>query len=92
MRVTGALQQTAAQLLRSVRGGDCMTSLDTPDDGLSSVHVAPGDVVVLCISGAGDLKNRCPGIYEALVECSAFVNYRKTEKGKQAVLALSFYA
>jgi|SRR5229473_8223903 len=71
---------------------DCMTSLDTPDDGLSSVHVAPGDVLVLCISGAGDLKNRCPGIYEALVECSAFVNYRKTEKGKQAVLALSFYA
>jgi hypothetical protein len=71
---------------------DCMTSLDAPDDGLSSVHVAPGDVLVLCVSGAGELKKRCPDIYNALVECSAFVNYRRIEKGKQAVLALSFYA
>jgi hypothetical protein len=71
---------------------DCMTSLDAPDDGLSSVHVTPGDVLVLCISGAGDLKKRCPEIYDALVECSAFVNYRRIEKGEQAILALSFYA
>jgi len=71
---------------------DCMTSLDAPDDGLSSVHVGPGDMLVLCISGAGDLKKRCPEIYDALVECAAFVNYRRIEKGQQAVLALSFYA
>ena len=70
---------------------DCMTSLDAPDDGLSNVHVAIGDVLVLCISGAADLKKRCPEIYDALVECSAFVNYRRIEKGEQAVLALSFY-
>ncbi len=71
---------------------DCMTSLDAPEDGLSSVHVAPGDVVVLCISGAADLKKRCPEICDALVECSAFVNWRRIEKGEPAVLALSFYS
>lgn len=71
---------------------DCMTSLDAPEDELSSVHVAPGDVLVLCISEAADLKKRCPDIYDALVECSAFVNWRRIEKGAPAVLALSFFA
>jgi hypothetical protein len=70
---------------------DCMTSLDAPTDGLSTVHVASGDVLVLCISGATDLKKRCPEIYEALVECSAFVNYRRIEMGEQAIHAVSFY-
>jgi hypothetical protein len=37
---------------------DCMTSFGAPDDGPSSVHVAPGDLMVLCISGAGEFKNR----------------------------------
>ncbi len=71
---------------------DCMTYLDAPEESLSSVHVARGDVVVLCISGATELKERCPEIYDALVECSAFVNWRRIEKGEPAVLALSFYA
>jgi len=71
---------------------DCMTYLDDPAAGMTSVHVAPGDVLVLCISGATDLKKRCPEIYEALVECSAFVNYRRIEKGEQAVIAISFSA
>jgi hypothetical protein len=70
---------------------DCMTSVDAPQDGLTSVHVAPGDVLVLCVSGASEFKKRCPDIYDALVECSAFVNYRRIEKGEAAVLALSFY-
>ena len=69
---------------------DCMTSLDASEDGLSLVHIAPGDVLVLCVSGATELKKRCPEIYDALVECSAFVNWRRIQKGEPAVLALSF--
>jgi len=69
---------------------DCMTSTDAPEDGLSAVHVAKGDMLVLCVSGAARLKKRCPEIYDALVECSAFVNYRRIEMGDQAVVALSF--
>jgi hypothetical protein len=70
---------------------DCMTSLDAPEDGMSSVHVTSGDILVLCISEAKDLKKRCPDIYDALIECSAFVNYRRIEMGQPAVLALSFH-
>ena len=70
---------------------DCMTCLDDPEAGMTSVHVAPGDVMVLRVSVVVDFKKRCPEIYEALVECSAFVNYRRIEKGDSAVLALSFY-
>jgi hypothetical protein len=71
---------------------DCMTCLDDSDAGMSSVHVDAGDVVVLCISGATEFRKRCPEIYNALVECSAFVNYRRIERDAPAVLALSFYA
>lgn len=70
---------------------DCMTCLDEPNSGMTSVHVAPGDVVVLCISGVNDFRKRCSEIFDALVECSSFVNYRRIAKGAPAVLALSFY-
>jgi hypothetical protein len=49
-------------------------------------------VLVLCISGVADLRKRCPEVYDALVECSAFVNWRRIEKGEPAVLGLSFYS
>ena len=71
---------------------DCMTYLDDPAAGMSSIHVASGDVVVLCISAVTEFRKRCPEIYDALIECSAFVNYRRIERGAPAVLALSFYA
>jgi hypothetical protein len=70
---------------------DCMSSLDAPEDGLSSVHVAAGEVLVLCVSGAEGLKKRCPEIFDALIECAAFVNWRRIEQGEAAVLALSFF-
>jgi len=71
---------------------DCMTYLDDPEAGMTSVHVSRGDVVVLCVAAVTDFKKRCPEIYDALIECSAFVNWRRIEMGEPAVLALSFYA
>jgi len=70
---------------------DCMTDLDDPEAGMTSTHITRGDVIVLCISAVGAFKKRCPEIYDALVECSAFVNNRRIEMGDPAVLALSFY-
>lgn len=70
---------------------DCMTYLDDLNVGMTSLHVVAGDVLVICLSEARDFKKRCPDIYDALVECSAFVNYRRIEKGQSAVLALSFH-
>jgi hypothetical protein len=71
---------------------DCMTYLDDPDAGMTSVHVVSGEVVVLCISGITDFKKRCPEIYDALIECSSFVNNRRIERDAPAILALSLYA
>ena len=70
---------------------DCMTSLDSPNDGMTNIHVEPSETLILEIDDPNLLKKRCPKILDALVECSAFVNYRKLEVGEQAVLTLSYY-
>ncbi len=70
---------------------DCLTSLDEPDDGMTSVHAPPGGVLVLQLDHADDFAKRCPEQYEAIVECAAFVNWRRIETGGEPVVALSFY-
>ena len=70
---------------------DCMTSLDAPADGMTKVHAQPDSVVVLELEHVNDFAHRCPEQYAAVIECSAFVNWRKMEAGEPAVLALSFY-
>src|SRR3954463_15228378 len=56
---------------------DCMTSLDIEEDGLTSIHVAPGSVLGLEIEDAGYLKREHREQYEAIVQCAAFVNRRR---------------
>ena len=58
---------------------------------LAPVHVRSGELVVICISAVKDFKSRCPELYDAIIECSSFVNYRRIETGAPAVLAVSFY-
>ena len=72
---------------------DCLTSADAPDgDELfgADVVAGPGDVLTLQIANAGAFARRCPEQYEALVECSAFVNWRRIEVGERPIIALSF--
>lgn len=71
---------------------DCMSSLDEPGDGLSEVKVQPGEVLVITLENADDFKRRCPKLWQDLLECSAFVNWRRIERGEAAVLAVSAYA
>jgi hypothetical protein len=71
---------------------DCMTSLDYPEHGLSRVTVEKGDVLVLNLADVRDFKQRCPELYTDLVECAAFVNWRRIAKGGTAILALSYRA
>ena len=70
---------------------DCMSSLECPDDGMTAIHVTPGETLVLSLENMTSLSERCPDIYDAILECSAFVNYRKLEVGEPAVLTLSFW-
>ena len=69
---------------------DCMTSLDDPESGMTTVHAPREGIVVLQLEGAADFMRRCPEQYAAVVECSAFVNWRRMERGEPPVLALSF--
>jgi RNAse (barnase) inhibitor barstar len=71
---------------------DCLTSLDDPDAGMTTVQISPGQTLPLVIEHARDLKARCPELFAALIECAAFVNWRRIESGEPAVLALALYA
>jgi RNAse (barnase) inhibitor barstar len=70
---------------------DCMTYLDDPLAGMSSVHAQPHETLVLQLEDVDSLAARCPELYSAIIECSAFVNWRRIEMGGYAVLALSFH-
>ena len=69
---------------------DCLTYLDE-HDGMRSITINPGEILTLQLNEYKDLKARCPELTDAIVECSAFVNYRRIEVGDPPVLALSFH-
>ncbi len=69
---------------------DCMTSLDAPADGLSTVTVPTGGILVLQIDHFELLKHHRPDVVDVIVECSAFVNWRRRAQSNPAVIALSF--
>ncbi len=70
---------------------DCMTSIDEPNDGLSNIHCETRSMLTIELNNAKDLKENCKEQYEAIIECSAFVNWRRIESGSIPVIALSFY-
>ena len=49
---------------------DCLTSLDVPSDGLTAIHTQPGGVVTLQIENMDDFAERCPPLYEDLIDCA----------------------
>ena len=69
---------------------DCMTSLDDPSAMMTKVHAPQGGVLVLELEHVDEFAHRCPEQYSAILEGSAFVNWRKIEIGEPAVLAISF--
>ncbi len=70
---------------------DCMESLDSPEDGMTTIHVEPGETLILELNNVTSLAKRNKEMYEAIVECSAFVNHRRIEVGEPPVLTLSFH-
>jgi RNAse (barnase) inhibitor barstar len=69
---------------------DCMTSIDQPDDGMTSVHASKESVLTLQLENVAVFRENHPDLYAAIIECSAFVNWRRLEVGEPAVLAISF--
>ncbi len=68
---------------------DCLTYADE-DDGMCAIPVGPGDVLTLQLEDCREFRTRCPEIYEALIDCGAFVNWRRIEHGSRSILALSY--
>jgi RNAse (barnase) inhibitor barstar len=65
---------------------DCMSSLDQT---FSAVEVAPDQIVTLLLEEAKLLKENQPEILEAILELSAFVNWRRMEMGDPPILIVS---
>ncbi len=71
---------------------DCMSSLDAPEEEMTSIHCEPGKVLTVELENVKPFMARCSEQYAAIIECSAFVNWRRIERGLPAVIALSYYA
>lgn len=70
---------------------DCMSSLSDPDDGMTKIHCEKGKVVTIKLENITELKLRCPEIYQSIIKCTAFVNWRLIEQNEPPVLTLSFH-
>jgi hypothetical protein len=70
---------------------DCMTYVDDPHSGMSTVHCERGSVLALELLNVESFRQRCPELYGAVVEGVAFVNWRRLEIGDPAVLTISFW-
>ena len=68
---------------------DCLTSIDE-GDGMTYFHLAKGETLNIEVSDTEDFNSRLPEIFDALVECSAFVNRRYIDDRKSPVLSLRF--
>ncbi|MDR1849524.1 MAG: barstar family protein [Zoogloeaceae bacterium] len=62
---------------------DCMGDVSEMDGSNS--------ITTLLVHNAKSLKANNPEIYDAIVECSAFVNYRYVSEGDPPVLVLAFW-
>jgi Barstar (barnase inhibitor) len=69
---------------------DCMSSLDSPEERMSSIHAPEGGIVLLEVLHVEEFAHAQRELYDALVGASAFVNYRKVQVGEPPVLALAF--
>jgi len=70
---------------------DCLTSLDSPGDGMRHVDAEQGHVLTLQLENVVPFREQHPDLYAAIIECAAFVNWRRIETGQSAVLAISFW-
>jgi len=69
---------------------DCMSSLDKPEDGMTRIHAPNRGVLTLQLENVVSFREQHPELYAAIVDCAAFVNWRRLEEGEPAVLCMSF--
>ena len=70
---------------------DSMSYLDDPAAGMTAVHVEPGECLTIQLDHVSRFAADQPDIFEALIDCAAFVNWRRTSQDQSALVALSYY-
>jgi len=65
-------------------------NMDAWNDCMSDYCYRSG-LVSLHIDNAAEFKAMNPEAFNSLVECSAFINWRATDKGDDPLIVLSFY-
>jgi hypothetical protein len=68
---------------------DCMSSIG--EVGLTTFEAQDGEPILLEVTDPEGFRQRCPAQFEALVDCSAFVNKRCVDRGGP-ILCLVFVA
>jgi hypothetical protein len=68
---------------------DCMTDIDHHDSGMTRILIGKTDTLVIELSNSDTFKHRCPDIYLALLECSAFVNFRKLSNNDKSTIVIA---
>jgi RNAse (barnase) inhibitor barstar len=64
---------------------DCLSCLDDPAAEMSSLTLAPGELLLIVVPDSGALKQE---IFDALIEGTIEVNTRATRRGKPPLLGL----
>jgi len=68
---------------------DCLSYLDE-DAGMTRFNLTASEVLHLEVSATESFKRKLPEIFDALVECSAFVNQGYVDSGRAPALSLIF--
>ncbi|MBO0359241.1 barstar family protein [Hymenobacter sp. BT186] len=70
---------------------DCMSYLDQSTARMTTVHCEAGSAVTLRLDYAADFLERLPMIFQDLIECSAFVNWRRAVNNMPGILILAYH-
>src|SRR5215213_9198585 len=60
---------------------DCMSDLD--EGSMSTFVLAPEEDLIIAISNCSSLSGTQKAIFEALVDCSCFINHRRLDVGER---------
>ncbi len=69
---------------------DCMSDITDPDSGMTGITIQKDEVLTLHILHTKHLKEKNPDLYNALIECTSFVNNNLCEEGGSPALSLKF--
>ena len=60
---------------------DCMTYIDDPDSGMTTIHIDSGSILVFNLTNTDKFKKNFKELFDALIDCTAFVNKRRIDDG-----------